>query len=195
MGEFTAYQHALAMQINFGKNKEAQLLGGHWATAILGRRKGEMVPHCLSWGGMVMATCDDCHDLVITNSGSSQHDCEISQDKKPVSDINFPSLKLLHYLHDVFEELELTAQLDVNFEHFELVRVPVCKVLSQSQNTELMDKELPGLDLTSTKDLYIDQHVKNEVNTEWLEATLAVDTSLHLVSTCPLELSPTLAVN
>ncbi|KAF8210614.1 hypothetical protein K438DRAFT_2011953 [Mycena galopus ATCC 62051] len=204
---------ALATQVKFAQNTAAQSLGGHRSTAILCEKKGETVAHCVrqlaDWQNFTLgvhpdtgsclgegwrwAICDDCHDVVIANFGNSQHECQIFQDKKPVLDVNFPSLKLLRYLHNVFEEPELAAQLDIGFEHFELVRVPVRDVLSRPQNTELVAKELPGLDLASTGELYVYRCAKNEVKTEWLEATLAVDTSLHLVSTCPLELSPTLA--
>ncbi|KAJ7349448.1 hypothetical protein DFH08DRAFT_1079735 [Mycena albidolilacea] len=154
--------------------------------------------------GFRSGLCEVCGGRILASTTNCSHTC--SSDAvdlpsarlvdKPIRDKNFPSLQGVRYLHDLLRYEDLLELLEAPLDQQKppLVAVSVYEILSRSRNKKVVDRYLPGLDLSLVRDLKVYRKQKETDEAEW-ELTLAVDACLALVSRCPPQLWPTTAAD
>lgn len=152
--------------------------------------------------GFRLGLCDVCGGRILASTMNCTHTCNSEAVELPsvrfvdkaVRDKFFPSLQGVRYLHDLLCHKDLFELLEAPLNQLKppLVEVSVYDILSRPRNKTVVERHLPGLDLSLVRDLKVYRKQKETDEAEW-ELTLAVDACLPLVSRCPPQLWPTTA--
>jgi hypothetical protein len=88
---------------------------------------------------------------------------------KAVRDKFFPSLQGVRYLHDLLCHEDLFELLEAPLNQLKppLVEVSVYDILSHPRNKTVVERHLPGLDLSLVRDLKVYRKQKETDEAEW----------------------------
>ncbi|KAJ7477044.1 hypothetical protein B0H11DRAFT_2234996 [Mycena galericulata] len=213
-GSLKAHENSLAGQQRFAADTAAHSRGGFAATEVLrakrkeredSREKLRKIAEVISEPLRVRkgqkpngnhSTVDDnryglcphCGAWILGIDQNCYHKCEPNSSPVKLTEDNIPSLIRLLYVHDIYNNEELASYLP-SLTDLRLRRLPTQEIMDRSGNMDVLLTTFPGADVSRVES-WPSIYVRADDVDEDMEFTLAVDSILPMLSTCPSDFVP-----
>ncbi|KAJ7468392.1 hypothetical protein B0H11DRAFT_1920957 [Mycena galericulata] len=213
-GSLKAHENSLAGQQRFAADTAAHSRGGFAATEVLrakrkeredSREKLRKIAEVISEPLRVRkgqkpngnhSTVDDnpyglcphCGAWILGIDQNCYHKCEPNSSPVKLTEDNIPSLIRLLYVHDIYNNEELASYLP-SLTDLRLRRLPTQEIMDRSGNMDVLLTTFPGADVSRVES-WPSIYVRADDVDEDIEFTLAVDSILPMLSTCPSDFVP-----